>query len=595
MATVAGPNVKAVPSAQDASGLPDLRAADAMGVSLARATYDLDGSGMKVGIISDSYNQLGGAKSDVDNGYLPAAGVKVLHDGSDPADDTDEGRAIAQLVHGIAPAAALDFCAPFGAGTDEIAERANAVKALQADGCKVIVDDLSSWQEPFYQPGDAWQAAITAFVNAGGDYFSAAGNDSGNYYESGFNPITVTLPGVDGGAPVSAMSFDGGSSTSSALQSVSITPGGRAVKFALQWDQPFKSIGTDSPGAQNSLAMYLFDANGRLVASASSNKVGSDPVQELDYQNPQASGSSAFTLAIVQNGGASPPGQLKYIATGPVTINDLNAHLGSGDIYGHEMMANTNVVGATGWADTPYNGVNPPKPESFTGYGPGEYLFDAQGNRLAQPQMLSEPDYTATDAPNTSMAGFSPFTGTSAAAPDAAAVAALVLQENPSLTPAQVKADLTRSAIYMGPAANVGAGLIQATGAAQLAHATPNDPLFQYQWGLQNTGQSGGTPGVDINVLPVWPQYTGAGVRVGVVDTGFQLAHSGPRQERRCQRQFRRGHQRSRRQPGICCRQPRDAGRRHHRRGAEQRHRRLRCGARRHADLVSHPGSPRCE
>lgn len=91
MATVAGPNVKAVPSAQDASGLPDLRAADAMGVSLARATYDLDGSGMKVGIISDSYNQLGGAKSDVDNGYLPAAGVKVLHDGSDAADDTDEG------------------------------------------------------------------------------------------------------------------------------------------------------------------------------------------------------------------------------------------------------------------------------------------------------------------------------------------------------------------------------------------------------------------------------------------------------------------------------------------------------------------------
>lgn len=525
MATVAGPNVKSVPSAQDASGLPDLRAADAMGVSLARATYDLDGSGMKIGIISDSYNRLGGAKSDVDNGYLPAAGVKVLHDGSDPADDTDEGRAIAQLVHGIAPAAALDFCAPFGAGTDEIAERANAVKALQADGCKVIVDDLSSWQEPFYQPGDAWQAAITAFVNAGGDYFSAAGNDSGNYYERGFNPITATLPEVDGGAPVSAMSFDGGSSTSSALQSVSITSGGRAVKFALQWDQPFKSIGTDSPGAQNSLAMYLFDANGRLVASASSNKVGSDPVQELDYQNPAASGSSAFTLAIVQNGGASPPGQFKYIATGPATINDPNAHLGSGDIYGHEMMANTNVVGATGWADTPYNGVNPPKPESFTGYGPGEYLFDAQGNRLAQPQMLSEPDYTATDAPNTSMAGFSPFTGTSAAAPDAAAVAALVLQENPSLTPAQVKADLTRSAIYMGPAANVGAGLIQATGAAQLAHATPNDPLFQYQWGLQNTGQSGGTPGVDINVLPVWPQYTGAGVRVGVVDTGFQLAH----------------------------------------------------------------------
>ena len=377
VASAAGPNANAASTAQGMSGFPDLRAADAMGVSLARATYGLDGAGLKIGIISDSYNQLGGAQADVANGYLPATGV---------------------------------------------------------------------------------------------------------------------------------------------------TPGGREGKFVLQWDQPFKSIGTDSPGAQNSLAMYLFDANGRLMASASSNKVGSDPVQELDYQNP-TSGSSAFTLAIVQNGGASPPGQFKYIATGPVTINDPNAHLGSGDIYGHEMMANTNVVGATGWQDTPYNGVDPPKPRSYTGYGPGEYLFDAQGNRLAQPQILSEPDYTATDGQNTSMPGFSPFTGTSAAAPDAAAVAALTLQADPSLTAAQVKADMTRSAIYMGSAANVGAGLIQATTAVQLARATPNDPLFQYQWGLQNTGQFGGTPGMDINVLPVWPQYTGAGVCVGIVYDGVQLAH----------------------------------------------------------------------
>ncbi len=522
MATAVGLNAKTIPTAQGAAGLPDLRAADAMGVQLARATYHLDGSGLKIGIISDSYNRLGGAPSDVRNGYLPSAGVKVLDEGNDPK-PTDEGRAIAQLVYGIAPGATLDFCAPFGTGTDATAEYANAVKALQADGCKVIVDDLSSSSEPFYQPGDAWQAAITAFVNAGGDYFSAAGNDAGNYYENRFNPITVTLPGVNGGAPVSAMSFDGGSSTGSALQSISIAPGNEA-SFALQWDEPFKSIGA-SPGAQNSLAMYLFDANGRVVASGNVDQVGSDPVQLLDYKNPDASGSSSFTLAIVQNGGANPPGQFKYIETGGATINDPNAKKGSGDIYGHELLANTNVVGATNWKATPYNGVNPPTPEDFTGYGPGEYLFDAQGNRLAQPQILSAPDYTATDGPNTSMPYFTPFTGTSAAAPDAAAVATLVLQENPSLTTAQVKADLTRSAIYMGSTANVGAGLIQATGAAQLAHATPNDPLFQYQWGLQNTGQSGGTPGVDINVLPVWPQYTGAGVRVGVVDSGFQLAH----------------------------------------------------------------------
>src|SRR5262245_53839629 len=53
----------------------------------------------------------------------------------------------------------------------------------------------------------------------------------------------------------------------------------------------------------------------------------------------------------------------------------------------------------------------------------------------------------------------------------------------------------------------------------------PNDPLFQYQWFLKNTGQSGGGIGKDINVLPVWPDYTGKGVRVAIVDDGVLLDH----------------------------------------------------------------------
>jgi subtilisin family serine protease len=54
---------------------------------------------------------------------------------------------------------------------------------------------------------------------------------------------------------------------------------------------------------------------------------------------------------------------------------------------------------------------------------------------------------------------------------------------------------------------------------------TPNDPLFQYQRFLNDTGQSGGGVGSDINVLPVWPQYTGRGVKVAIVDDGVQLDH----------------------------------------------------------------------
>ncbi|HEX5445676.1 MAG TPA: S8 family peptidase, partial [Pirellulales bacterium] len=61
--------------------------------------------------------------------------------------------------------------------------------------------------------------------------------------------------------------------------------------------------------------------------------------------------------------------------------------------------------------------------------------------------------------------------------------------------------------------------------AATFPQALPNDPLFREQWNLQNTGQTGGTRGEDINVVPAWQQgYTGKGVVVGIVDSGVYHA-----------------------------------------------------------------------
>jgi Ca2+-binding RTX toxin-like protein len=55
--------------------------------------------------------------------------------------------------------------------------------------------------------------------------------------------------------------------------------------------------------------------------------------------------------------------------------------------------------------------------------------------------------------------------------------------------------------------------------------ALPNDPLFNLQWYLKNTGQAGGTAGIDINVEKVWDNYTGTGIRVGIYDDGVQVEH----------------------------------------------------------------------
>ena len=60
---------------------------------------------------------------------------------------------------------------------------------------------------------------------------------------------------------------------------------------------------------------------------------------------------------------------------------------------------------------------------------------------------------------------------------------------------------------------------------AQTAKLIPNDEFFFDQWHLRNTGQSGGTPGADTNVVDVWDDYTGQGVVIAIVDDGVEMDH----------------------------------------------------------------------
>lgn len=54
----------------------------------------------------------------------------------------------------------------------------------------------------------------------------------------------------------------------------------------------------------------------------------------------------------------------------------------------------------------------------------------------------------------------------------------------------------------------------------------PTDPSYGQQWHLNNTGQNGGTAGADISAEEAWDMTRGAGIRLAVIDNGFDAAHA---------------------------------------------------------------------
>ncbi|MFT6127800.1 MAG: hypothetical protein ACJAVA_002295, partial [Flavobacteriaceae bacterium] len=240
--------------------------------NLARLGWKISGVGVKVGVISDSYDRKSGVQeqtslavqNDIDNGDLPGVenAVTVVED-FPYGIASDEGRAMMQIVHDVAPDAKLFFRTGF------ISEgnMAAGISELVNLGCDIIVDDITYMKAPFYRDGIIADAINAATTSSGVSYFSSAGNFGSRSYESTFNasssnPIRHDFGGND------------------VLQNITLGVGQYII--ALQWDDDFYSLGS-STGAVNDMDIYLAGDNGTILYGFNRNNLGADPVEIMPF------------------------------------------------------------------------------------------------------------------------------------------------------------------------------------------------------------------------------------------------------------------------------------------------------------------------
>jgi Subtilase family/Putative Ig domain len=498
--------------------------------ALRTAVPTLSGNGITVGVLSDSFdcyayyenpangvpasgnqgyapNGFAGdnAATDATNGYLPAS-VTVLAEA--PCADygaplqtpfADEGRAMLQIVHVVAPQAALAF---YTASNSE-ADFAGGIGQLASAGAKVIADDVGYFDEPFFQDGLVAQA-IDAVAAQGVVYFSAAGNNSRQSYETTTPNFNVESNGAPNKGEL-LLSYDSAGATALPVQIPEMAPG-EFIGLILEWDQPYVTGAAGSSGATSQLDLcvtgtsseaLLINLDGASVNCTGPNTIGTDPVQILILANPaNASGNTpaqSISILVGLANGTTAPGRVKLVVydDGAGSVIDARFATSSPSVQGHPGAAGAAAVGAAYFARTPLCGTSPAVLESYSSSGGDPILFDTSGARLAIPLVRQKPNFTAPDGVNTSFFGFFiagttladdstvaecadnatylNFFGTSAATPHAAGIAALALQSIPTLKPSQVIGALQASAVPMSgttPNFDSGYGFLQASALA---------------------------------------------------------------------------------------------------------------------------------
>ena len=412
----------------------------------ARGTLGVTGAGVDACVVSDSVDALAALQS---SGDLPAVSVLPGQSGNP---GTSEGTAMLEIVYDLAPGADLGFATASGGP----AQFAQNILDLRASGCDIIVDDVGYVTSPVFQDGIIADAVDTVVAD-GALYFSAAGN-SGNFndgtsgvWEGDFDLLSADIHDFGDGTGLNTMTAN-------------------TSLITLQWADP-------QGGSDNDYDLYVLNAAGDTVLGVS------DDVQNGDddpYEVLLASGNTTGDNLLVTLFSGSP--RFLHLNTWEGQLDQATG----GDIFGQPAAEGAFSVAAVDQA-TAGGGAftgGPANPvETFSSDGFRRVFFDAAGTPYTPGDFSStggvvrqKPDITAADNVSTATPGFNPFPGTSAAAPHAAAIAALMLEADPTLTKTRVDSLFAATALDIeapGVDRDSGYGIIDAFA---LVNAAP-DPL----------------------------------------------------------------------------------------------------------------------
>ena len=372
--------------------------------NLVRSFSGLSGRGVKVGVISDGVDARHTAQA---SGDLPS---NIEIDPGYPGSG-DEGTALLEIVHDLAPSAQLAFSGPFTS-----LEMAEAIlwlanDAFEGDGADIIVDDLAYYNEPYFEDGTVAKAAADA-VAGGAVFVSSAGNNARRHYDGQFSD--------DGNG---YHDFNDDPNVTDIALRVDVSR--RAV---LQWNDQFGSSGNDydlflcRPG----LKPVKFNLqNGKCEGSNREQDGDDDPYETLYASCHSYSEADLY----IRKYDADEDKVLKlFVPRGAVLEHGVQER----GVVGHEAVTGVLAVGAIDSSDPGNDEAEP-----YSDRGPTEIYFPSRETR-------NKPDVMGIDGVSITGSGRfpNPFFGTSAAAPHVAGIAALVMEAQRKATPDATKKEV---------------------------------------------------------------------------------------------------------------------------------------------------------